>query len=266
MTTLADANTAPTGIAINPSLGRQAAALTRSVNLSNEDYAAILQLATLLSGTLTVTANVGTGTQPVSGTITANAGTGTMAVSLASLPALATGANVIGGVIQSGTWNITNISGTISLPTGAATSANQTTLNTNIGSTADAAVANGAGGSLLGMIRSIKDGITSTASSPVTDANVGANEPVAASQTDQVMGTTGATGDWLAFINIQPTSTTVGSVTVKDNATTVYTYPGGTVGADLKPFTVPFESSSKSGAWKISTGAGVTVFPVGRFT
>jgi len=31
-------------------------------------------------------------------------------------------------VTQSGTWNITNISGTISLPTGAATSANQTTI------------------------------------------------------------------------------------------------------------------------------------------
>jgi hypothetical protein len=100
MTTLADANTAPTGIAINPSLGRQAAALTRSVNLSNEDYTALQQLATLLSGTLTVTANVGSGTQPVSGTITANAGTGTMAVAAAALP----------------------------LPTGAATAANQTAL------------------------------------------------------------------------------------------------------------------------------------------
>lgn len=33
---------------------------------------------------------------------------------------------------QSGTWNITNISGTVSLPTGAATSANQTTANTSL--------------------------------------------------------------------------------------------------------------------------------------
>lgn len=32
---------------------------------------------------------------------------------------------------QSGTWNITNVSGTVSLPTGAATSANQTTMATN---------------------------------------------------------------------------------------------------------------------------------------
>lgn len=37
---------------------------------------------------------------------------------------------------QSGTWNVTNISGTVSLPTGAATAANQTTSNTNTGTTA----------------------------------------------------------------------------------------------------------------------------------
>ncbi len=47
----------------------------------------------------------GTTTQPVSGTITAN---------------------------QGGTWNINNISGTISLPTGASTAANQTTGNTSL--------------------------------------------------------------------------------------------------------------------------------------
>ena len=35
---------------------------------------------------------------------------------------------------QSGTWNIANISGTVSLPTGAATAANQTTANTSLAS------------------------------------------------------------------------------------------------------------------------------------
>lgn len=47
----------------------------------------------------------GTTTQPISGTITAN---------------------------QGGTWNINNITGTVSLPTGAATSALQTTINTTL--------------------------------------------------------------------------------------------------------------------------------------
>lgn len=36
------------------------------------------------------------------------------------------------GATQSGTWNITNVSGTVSLPTGASTSANQTTLNSHV--------------------------------------------------------------------------------------------------------------------------------------
>jgi hypothetical protein len=42
--------------------------------------------------------------------------------------ALPTGANVIGGVTQSGTWNINHVSGTITLPTGASSAANQTTI------------------------------------------------------------------------------------------------------------------------------------------
>lgn len=61
------------------------------------------------------------------------------AVSVATLPALATGGNVIGSIAnsgfaatQSGAWNITNITGTVSLPTGAATAANQATGNTSL--------------------------------------------------------------------------------------------------------------------------------------
>lgn len=92
-------------------------------------------------------------TQPVSGTITANAGSGTFAISAASLPlptGAATSANQTtmnttlgspfqaGGSIgntsfastQSGTWNITNVSGTVSLPTGASTAAKQPALGT----------------------------------------------------------------------------------------------------------------------------------------
>lgn len=70
-------------------------------------------------------------TQPVSGTVTANAGTGNFTV------VQATGTNlhtvVDSGTIaatQSGTWNITNVSGTVSLPTGASTSAKQPALGT----------------------------------------------------------------------------------------------------------------------------------------
>jgi hypothetical protein len=78
--------------------------------------------------------NLGTNNDvTVSGTVTANAGTGTMNVSVqnASIPITDNGGSLtVDGTVaatQSGTWNITNISGTVSLPTGAATSANQTT-------------------------------------------------------------------------------------------------------------------------------------------
>lgn len=59
-------------------------------------------------------------TQPVSGTVTANAGTGTFQTNVT---------NSTLAVTQSGTWDINNISGTVSLPTGAATSALQTQIS-----------------------------------------------------------------------------------------------------------------------------------------
>ena len=63
-------------------------------------------------------------TQPVSGTVTANAGTGSFTV------VQSTAENLKASVEQAGTWNLTDISGTISLPTGAATSAKQPALGT----------------------------------------------------------------------------------------------------------------------------------------
>ena len=70
-----------------------------------------LDTATLVTAAVgvPVTGTFWQATQPVSGTVTANAGTGTLAVSLATLPALTTGAAVIGAVTQSGTWNIGSI-------------------------------------------------------------------------------------------------------------------------------------------------------------
>lgn len=90
-------------------------------------------------------------------------------------------------------------------------------------------------------------------------------ETVAASATAQVMGGAGGTGDYLAFVNVQPTSTAPGVVTILDNATAVHSYPGGTVGADLKPFTIPIYAASVSGPWKITTGANVTCTAFGDF-
>lgn len=89
-------------------------------------------------------------------------------------------------------------------------------------------------------------------------------EAVAASQTDQVLGATGATGDYLSHIIIQPATTGAGTVTVKDGTTVVFTFTAGTL-ADLSPRIVPFGAKSVTGSWKITTGANVAVLAVGDF-
>jgi hypothetical protein len=77
-------------------------------------------------------------TQPISGTVTANISGSISNTSFAATQATASSLNatVVGTgtfavqAAQSGTWNVTNISGTVSLPTGAATSAKQPALGT----------------------------------------------------------------------------------------------------------------------------------------
>lgn len=91
-------------------------------------------------------------------------------------------------------------------------------------------------------------------------------ETVAASQTAQALGATGATGDYIDKLIIIPATTAPGVVTLLDNATSIAIWLGGTVGADLKPFVIELGMKSVSGAWKVTTGANVSVIGVGRFT
>jgi hypothetical protein len=92
-------------------------------------------------------------------------------------------------------------------------------------------------------------------------------ETVAASATAQVLGTTGAAGDHLDGVLIRPATTSPGSVAVLDGATSITIFPGGASSvATLVPFYVPFGAKSKSGAWKITTGADVSAIGFGVFT
>ena len=94
-----------------------------------------------------------------------------------------------------------------------------------------------------------------------------AYETVAASQTDQVLGTTGAAGDYLAGVLVVPATTGAGTVSVKDGAgSAIVLFTGGGTLADLKPFFVPVGACSASGAWKVTTGANVSAIGVGAFT
>lgn len=95
----------------------------------------------------------------------------------------------------------------------------------------------------------------------------GAYETVAASQTAQVLGTTGATGDIIHGILVIPASASPGNVLLLDNATSITVFAGGTDSVlTLHPFFIPLGIKSVSGAWKITTGANVSCIGIGNFT
>lgn len=92
-------------------------------------------------------------------------------------------------------------------------------------------------------------------------------ETVAASQSDQVLGTTGYAGDVLAGLLIVPGTTSPGAVSIKDgggSGITVFTGGASSV-SDLTPFYLPINAKSSGGAWKVTTGANVSVVAVGQF-
>lgn len=96
--------------------------------------------------------------------------------------------------------------------------------------------------------------------------STGEYETVAASQTAQGLGAAGATGDYLEGLLVIPATTSPGNVLLLDNATSITVFAGGATSvADLKPFFIPIHARSVSGAWKVTTGANVSVVAVGNF-
>jgi len=102
----------------------------------------------------------------------------------------------------------------------------------------------------------------------LTNALIGEYETVAASQTDQALGATGGTGDYLAAILIVPATTSPGAVSIKDGAGSAITiFTGGTDSvSNLVPFTIPLGMTSGAGAWQVTTGANVSCIGIGNFT
>lgn len=95
----------------------------------------------------------------------------------------------------------------------------------------------------------------------------GRYETVAASQTAQVLGASGAIGDYISHLIIIPGTTSPGNVLLLDNATSITVFAGGASSVTtLIPFVVPLAMRSVSGAWKVTTGANVTVIAVGLFS
>ena len=90
-------------------------------------------------------------------------------------------------------------------------------------------------------------------------------ETVAASQTAQVLGGTGAVGDYLHRVIISVVTVATASVTILDGATSIVILTGNSA---LVPgiHSVELNMRSASGAWKVTTGAGATVIGVGIFS
>lgn len=133
-------------------------------------------------------------------------------------------------------------------------------ISVNVGSTATPAQGKTAGGTTgqsvdFNSIAGVAIGVT--------------KNTVAASVTAQALtgGSGGATGDYLSHCVITPGSTSPGNVIISDNATALYTFTGGASSVTtLISWPVPVGAVSTSGAWKVTTGANVTVFCVGKFT
>ena len=91
-------------------------------------------------------------------------------------------------------------------------------------------------------------------------------ETVAASQTTQVMGATGGLGDFLHRLVCVVTTAATAQVQIKDGANTAITVFPNSPGGGIGTYPVELNITSTNGAWQVTTGAGVAVVAIGRFT
>lgn len=93
-------------------------------------------------------------------------------------------------------------------------------------------------------------------------------EKFAASSSDAAAGASGKRADFLSHLIVVPANTSPGAVSIKDGSGSAMTlFAGGADSvASLHPFTVYLGMKSIGGAWKVTTGADVSVIAVGNFT
>ena len=89
-------------------------------------------------------------------------------------------------------------------------------------------------------------------------------ETVAASQTAQALGATGAAGDILKRLIITVATAATGTVSIKDGSGSAIPIPEANT--PIGVYVVDLSIQSIAGAWSVTTGAGATVLAVGRFT
>lgn len=92
-------------------------------------------------------------------------------------------------------------------------------------------------------------------------------EAVAASQTDQILGATGAAGDWIQRVIVTVGTSATGTSSLTDgNGTTM---PLTAANTPIGVYTIELGMKARNATtpgWKITTGAGATAVGVGDFT
>jgi len=90
-------------------------------------------------------------------------------------------------------------------------------------------------------------------------------ETVAASQTAQVLGGSGAAGDYLHRLIVTVNTAATSTVTLTDGVTAIPVVPAN-VGSGVGVLDIELNMASLTSGWKVTTGAGVTVVAVGQFS
>jgi hypothetical protein len=91
-------------------------------------------------------------------------------------------------------------------------------------------------------------------------------ETVAASQTDQALGTSGAQGDYLTRLILVVATAATAATSIKDGAGSAISIFPNSPGGGIGTYTIDIGLTSIAGAWSVTTGAGVSVIAVGTFT
>lgn len=90
-------------------------------------------------------------------------------------------------------------------------------------------------------------------------------EHVPVSQTAKVLGGTGAAGDYIHRLICTVTTAATGNVILIDGAF-AHTILPVSAGTGVNVYNIEINAASVTGAWKVTTGAGVEVLAVGIFS
>lgn len=99
----------------------------------------------------------------------------------------------------------------------------------------------------------------------ISRGSTGEYETVAASQTDQVLGSTGRIGDYLEGVLCVVATAATAQVQIKDGAGSAITIFPNSPGNGIGSYYVYLGIKSTAGAWKVTTAAGVSVVATGNF-